>query len=175
MPPLRQPKLLEADALRDYAHKVLASRALSAGEMREKLRRKAAVKADIDPIIARLRELGALDDTRFAGTYAERRLENEGFGRQRVLRDLQHRKVTPVVAEKAVAQAFAGTDETQLIENFIQRKYKKVDLRVYLAEQKHLASAFRKLRLAGFSSSGAIKVLRRYAAQADEIEETPEE
>ena len=137
--------------------------------------RRAAAKGDIDPIIMRLRELGALDDDRFAGTYAERRLENQGFGKQRVLRDLQHRKVPPGVAEKAVAKVFSGTDETQLIEDFLKRKFKSVDLRVYLNEQKHPASAFRKLRLAGFSANGSISVLRRYAAQADEIEETPEE
>ena len=163
--------MLDAAALREYAHKTLASRALSAGELREKLRRRAAVKTDIEPIVERLIELGALDDTRFAGTFAERRQENRGFGQQRVLRDLQQRKVAPALAAEAVAKVFAGTDEIKLIEDFLRRKFKKVDLKAYLAEQKHLASAFRKLRLAGFSSAASIKVLRRYASAAEEITE----
>jgi regulatory protein len=167
----KPPKLLEADALRDYAHKALSIRALSAGELREKLRRKAAAKADIEPIIERLRELGALNDARFASAYAERRLENEGFGQQRVLRDLQKRKVAGGVAQKAVAKAFAETDELTLAQAFLERKYRRVDLRVFLAEQKNMAAAFRKLRLAGFSAGAALRVLRRHSAAAEEIPE----
>lgn len=175
MPLGKPPRLLDADALREYAHKVLSMRALSAGELRQKLSRRAADKADIDPIIARLRELGAIDDSRFASSYAERRLENEGFGQQRVLRDLQKRKVAAGVAQKAVSKAFSETDENQLAQDFLERKYRRVDLRVFLAEQKNVASAFRKLRLAGFSSSASLKVLRRYAAGAEEFEEPAEE
>jgi len=168
-------KLLEADALREYAHKLLGMRALSAGELRQKLQRKAARKDDVEPIIERLRELGAVNDARFASAFAERRLENEGFGQQRVLRDLQKRKVAGGVAQKAVAKAFAETDENALAEDFLQRKYRRVDLKAFLAEQKNVASAFRKLRLAGFSSSASLRVLRRYAAGVEEIEEAPEE
>jgi hypothetical protein len=39
-----------------------------------------------------------------------------------------------------------------------------------LAEEKHLASAYRKLRLGGFSSGNSIRVLKRYAAEADRLE-----
>ena len=174
MPFAKQPRLLEADALRDYAHKALSMRALSAGELREKLRRKAAVKGDIDPIITRLRELGALNDERFAATYAERRKENQGFGQQRVLRDLQRRKVAGGLAGKAVTQAFADTDENALAEAFLQRKYRRVDLRVFLAEQKNLASAFRKLRLGGFSSAASLRVLKKFSAAVEEFTEEDE-
>lgn len=175
MPPLRQPRLLDANALRDYAYRLLAGRALSTGEVRAKLTRKAADKNDVEGVMTRLNELGALDDKRFAQNYAERRKENEGFGRQRVLRDLRNRKVGGTMAEKAVEKAFEGSDEVALIEAFLARKFRKTDLRVYLAEEKHLASAFRKLRLAGFSTGSAIKVLRRYADRAADITEDPSE
>lgn len=174
MPFSKSPKLLEADALREYAHKALSMRALSAGELREKLRRKAADKADIEPIVERLRELGAVNDARFAGAYAERRLENQGFGSQRVLRDLQKRKVASGVAAKAVSKAFAETDENQLALDFLARKFRKVDLREFLAEQKNLASAFRKLRLAGFSSSASLRALKKYSQAAEELSEEGE-
>jgi len=171
VPPLRPLRLLDASALREYAYRLLAGRALSTGEVREKLTRKAADAADVEPLMARLKELGALDDERFAQHYAERRKENQGFGRQRVLRDLRQRKVGAALAAPAVEQAFAGTDEAQLIEDFLARKFRGKDLTAYLQEEKHLASAFRKLRLAGFATSPAIRVLRRYADRASELED----
>jgi regulatory protein len=48
-------------------------------------------------------------------------------------------------------------------------------LGVLLQDDKHLASAFRRLRNAGFSAGGSIKVLKRYAAEADRLEEIDEE
>jgi regulatory protein len=169
---LRQPRLLDANSLREYAYRLLAGRALSAGEVRTKLTRKALDKTDVEAVLARLKDLGALDDKRFAQHFAERRKENEGFGRQRVLRDLRNRRVPGELAEKAVSSAFAGSDELALIEAFLARKYRGKDLRAHLAEEKHLASAFRRLRTAGFSAANSIQVLRRFSARASQIEET---
>ena len=59
-----------------------------------------------------------------------------------------------------------------LIQNFLERKYRGKNLGELLAEQKNLASAFRKLRLAGFSSGTSIRALKRYAAEADQLEES---
>ena len=56
----RRPRLLEAAALWDYALKVIAGRAHSIGELREKLRRRAARAADIDVVIGRMKEDGYL-------------------------------------------------------------------------------------------------------------------
>jgi hypothetical protein len=44
-----------------------------------------------------------------------------------------------------------------------------------LGEEKHLASAYRKLRLAGFSSGNSIRVLKCHAAEAEKLEEMAEE
>jgi regulatory protein len=172
VPPGKKPRLLDAQGLRDYAARALTARALSAGELRAKLKRKAVNADDIEPLIDRLRELGAINDARFASAFAERRLENDHFGKMRVLRDLRQRKVASGVADKAVAKAFAEVDETELIEQYIARKFRGKDLPVYLAEEKHLASAFRRLRTAGFSAGNALRVLRRYSARAGEIDET---
>ncbi|MGH9666137.1 MAG: recombination regulator RecX, partial [Bryobacteraceae bacterium] len=62
----RQPKLLAAEGLMNYAVRVLGGRALSTGELRQKLLRKAENAADIDGVLARLKELGYLNDKRFA-------------------------------------------------------------------------------------------------------------
>jgi regulatory protein len=55
------PRRLDSDALWEYAVRSLAGRAHSTGELREKLRRRALRAADIDGILARLKDHGYLD------------------------------------------------------------------------------------------------------------------
>jgi regulatory protein len=171
----RVPKKLDATGLREYAMKTLAGRSLSAGEMRTRLRRRAENPDDIDGVIAKLREYGFINDAQLAESFTAARKETRGFGRQRVLRDLATRRVAPSVARAAVEQAYAGTDETQMIEQYLERKYRGRHLPELLQEDKNLASAYRRLRVAGFSSGASIRVLKRYAARADELEGTEEE
>jgi regulatory protein len=164
------PKKLDREALFDYAVKTLGARALSMGELRVRLSRKAEAEGDIGEVMGKLKEYGYLDDRRFAETFAASRLENQGFGRHRVLRDLRQRRVAPAVAEKAVAGAFEETDEVELIEAYLKRKYRKVNLGELLRDPAKLAAAYRKLRYAGFSGGNAIRALKRYSELADELE-----
>ena len=60
-------------------------------------------------------------------------------------------------------------DEVRLIEAFLARKFRNKPLAVHLEGPRHMASVYRKLRLAGFSSGNAIRVLKRYAERADEL------
>ena len=154
---------------------LLSGRALSVSELKEKLRRRAAQPSDIDDVILKLKDAGYLNDGRLAETFAAARIENQAFGRMRVLRDLRGRRVAPAVAEKAVADAFREVDEIALIERFLARKYRGKDLGALLKQERELASAYRKLRGAGFGMSNAIKVLKRYAAQAELLEDAPED
>jgi regulatory protein len=169
----RPPRLLDAQRLWDYALKVLGMRALTVSELREKLTKRAETPSDVEGLLAKLKEYGYLNDDQFAETFASARRDNQGFGKRRVLQDLRHRRVAPTVAEKAVQQTFEGVDETAMIEQFLERKYRGKNLGQFLQEQKNLASAFRRLQYAGFSPGAAIQVLKRYAAEADQLE--PEE
>jgi len=155
---------LDESALLEYAARLLGGRAYSTGEMRTRLRRRAAKVSDVETVLANLRRLGYLNDRSFAGSFASARLENEGFGKARVLRELRQRQVAPAVAEQAVSGAYRETDETALIEAFLARRFRGKNLAVLLREEKHLASAWRRLRYAGFSSGNALRVLKRYAA-----------
>ena len=56
-------------------------------------------------------------------------------------------------------------------EEYVARKFRGRNLTEYLADPSHLASAYRKLRYAGFGSSACIRVLKRYSDRAEEIEE----
>ena len=166
----RQPKRLDADGLMSYALRVLGSRAHSSGELRQKLARRAEHSADVDILLGKLKDAGYLDDRRFAESYASSRLENEGHGRARVLRELRQRRVAPALAEKTVETTFRDTDELDLIVAYLTRKFRGKDLGPWLAEEKNLMSAYRRLRYAGFSSGNSIRVLKRYAQKAEELE-----
>lgn len=167
----RRARPLDFDGLMDYAARALSARAQSSSEIREKLKRRAARAADVEQVIGRLKDAGFLNDQRFAESFAAWRKENEGYGKTRVVRDLMARRVAPALAIKAGEAAYAAADEIAMIENFLKKKYRGKDLGALLQEEKHLASAFRKLRGAGFSAANSIRVLKRYAAEAERLEE----
>jgi len=176
--PFAKPKPLARDELKTYALRLLGARALSVAELKERLRRRAAVLADVEDIIVSLKDLGLLSDTRFADSYAATRRDSRGFGSQRVLSDLLKKKVAPSIAERAVGHAYADTDETALIEEFLARKFRGQKLGEMLRQPPRLASVYRRLRQAGFASGPSIRVLKRYAAEAEQLEgleEPPEE
>jgi len=154
----------------NYALRALGSRAQASGELRDKLLRRASRREDVDAVMQKLKDAGYLNDRSFAEGYAAARLENEGHGRARVLRDLRQHRVAPKLAEQAVERTFAGTDELELIDQFLKRKFRGKNLPAWLAEEKNLAGAYRRLCYAGFSSSNSIRVLKRYASRAEELE-----
>jgi regulatory protein len=164
---VRTKKPLDREQLLNYAAQALSARAQSSGELRTRLRRRAARMQDVEDVLAHLRQAGFLNDRRFAGSFAEWRRENQGLGKARVMRDLMARRVAPAVARDAVESAYRDVDEVALIEDFLTRKYRGKDLPALLAEEKHLASAYRKLRTAGFSSGNSIRVLKNYASRLD--------
>ena len=163
----RIPRRLDSGALWEYALRALAGRAHSAGELRQKLERRAERTGDVAGILVRLKECGYLDDKRYAEAVASWRLDSQGLGKARALSDLRKRRVAPAVAEKAVGKVYSETDEVALVEAFLRRKYRSVALDVFLAEPKNLASAYRRLRVAGFSSGNSLTVLKRFAREPE--------
>lgn len=173
----RGTRLLSAAALWEYAVKVLAGRAYSIGELREKLRRRAERAGDIDGVLARLKENGYLDDRRFAESFATARLSNDRFGRTRVIQDLRRRRVAPALAERTVEQVYQGVDEEALIEEWIRRKYRLATREGLFHEEKDLAAAWRRLARAGFRTGAILNVLKRFARNPELLDgfEPPEE
>jgi regulatory protein len=173
MKPRKPQAKLAEDALFDYAVRALANRACSSDELRFKLRRRAAALSDIETVIARLVDLGYLDDKRFAEMYTSMRVENDGFGRTRVLHDLRARRVTPKLAEQAVSRAFEDRNEQEMVTAYIERRMPVILAGGHLDDERKLAAAYRKLRRAGFSPGAILTVLRRFAAHPELLEEPP--
>lgn len=164
-------KPLDIEGLMNYAARALSARAYSISELSARLKKRAARQADVDEVLDRLKRGGVLNDRRLAGSFAEWRRDSQGLGKHRVLRDLMNRRVAPAVAREAVDAAYEGADEPAMIQAFLERKFRGKDLGALLQDQKHLASVFRKLRGAGFSTGNSIRVLKRYAAEAERLEE----
>ena len=180
---MRKPKKvqkLSAEELFDYAVKLLAARACSSAELAAKLRLKAERAGDVDTAIARLKDLKYLDDARFAESFANARVENSGFGRMRVLSDLRARRVSSKLADRAVDTAFEGRDEEELVDAYIARRMPRLaadraaDGEDRSAADRRMASAYRRLRRAGFRSGAILAALKRLGAPAD-MEEPAED
>jgi len=175
--PDRKPRLLNSRELWEYALRVLAGRAVSTAEMREKLRRRAELAGDVDAALARLKDYGYLNDRSFAEGFAAARLSNEKLGSARVLRDLRRRRVAPALAETTVRQAYHGVDEQALIEDWIRRKYRLAEREGLFQEDKDLAKAYARLLRAGFRSAEIVTTLKRFARNPELLDsfEPPEE
>ena len=175
---VRAPKTarkLAAEELFQYAVACLGRRAFAAEELGAKLRLRAARLADVEGTIARLKEIGYLDDRRFAESFALNRAENDGFGRMRVLSDLRARRVPAKIAETAVSQVFEDKSESDQIDAFMERRMPSILKGGKVEDDRELARAWRRLRHAGFSSGGALAALKRIAAKPELIEEPVEE
>lgn len=166
---------LAAEELFEYAVQCLGRRAFATEELSAKLRLRAAQVTDVEAAITRLRDIGYLNDQRFAENFALNRAENDGFGRMRVLSDLRARRVTPKLAESVVAQVFEDRSESDQIEAFIERRMPSFRAGGKVEDDRELARAWRRLRQAGFSSGASLAALKRVAARPELIEEPVEE
>jgi regulatory protein len=164
---------LAANELFEHAVRYLGRQACSSDHLRTKLRARAASASDIESTLARLKDIGYLNDERFAENYASNRLANDGFGRMRVLQDLRTRRVSGKLADKAVEKAFEGKNEGELIDAFIDRRMPSIKAGEPIEDERRLAAAYRRLRRAGFSSGGVLSALKRRAANPELLEEPP--
>lgn len=163
-------RLLDEQALLAYAVKLLAGRAHSTGELREKLRHRAEQVTAVDAILARLKDNGYLDDRKFAESFASARLVNDKLGKTRVVRDLRRRRVAPSLAERTVGKVYQDVNEESLIEEWVRRKYRLAPREGLFQEDKDLAGAYRRLLRAGFRPGEILRVLKRFARNPDLLE-----
>jgi regulatory protein len=171
----RKPRKLADEELFEYAVKCLGMRAFSTGDLRSKLQLKAARRAAVDGVIERLKEIGYLDDRRFAEGFAAARVQNDGFGRHRLLNDLRTRRIAGNIAAQAVDHALDGRSENELIDAYIERRMPSLASGGQIDDDRKFAAAYRRLRRAGFTSSAILTALKQLAAHPERLEEPPPE
>jgi regulatory protein len=104
------------------AGKLLAAKARSVAELRERLLEKCSDRAVVEIVISRLREYGYLDDARYAVTYASSKVRQSPLGRRRLEQSLAMKKVERSVADEALDQVYAETPEEELIDLAIEKR-----------------------------------------------------
>lgn len=105
---------------------VLGYRARARGEMRERLSRAGYASETVEEVLARLEELGYLDDEGFARD-AVRAKANRKYGPRRVLSDLRRAGVDEEIAREAVEEGFAVGSELEAALEIARRRYNTVE------------------------------------------------
>jgi regulatory protein len=168
-----RPRTIDSEpALYQAAVKILMRRAHSVSEMKKALIRKTANEDLIKKVIARLKQNGLIDDARYAKQFARQRTEIRHQGKYRVARELRARGVPDQHIEAAVEEAAANSDETTMVRQHIDRKLKF--LRGEIDDRK-IASLYRTLLRAGFSSDTIRRELKRATTEDLPEMESPDE
>jgi len=101
---------------------LLARRELAEAQLRERLARRKFEKDDIDAAVARLRRERAIDDRRTAVACARTEMRLKHRGRARVVRQIEALGIARDTARDAVAEVFAEVDETELLQQALDRR-----------------------------------------------------
>ena len=136
---------------------MLARRPYSVAEIKRALERKFPGDPAIPDAIARLRQLGYLDDQKVADQVAYSLAHNRAYGPHRIRRELKSKLVNYKFIEPAVDSAFAETSARQLLEEVLERKLRTIKLPV---TRQKLASLCQSLMRRGFNSGDIMKAVR---------------
>jgi regulatory protein len=88
----------------------IAYKARTEHEVRQKLRKKGFPDPVADEAVARMRELGYLDDAEYARAYTRGRLSGRGHGPHRIRADLRRRGIAPSTIDAALADLVEHDD-----------------------------------------------------------------
>jgi regulatory protein len=111
----------------DCSLRVLALRDHSEAELRRKLKEKGYDAEGIEGSVARLKELGYLDDARFARTFAASAIRNgRGYG-ARLKLELARRGVATEIIQDTLAELFQEFGEAQVLAETIAHRFAGFD------------------------------------------------
>jgi regulatory protein len=129
--------------------------------MKKLLERRATSKLLAQVVLARLRESGMIDDSRYAKQFTRQRTEIRRQGTYRIARDLRARGVPDTHIEAAIAESADPDAERAAIRLRIDRKLKLT--RGEVTDNK-IASLYRSLLRAGFPSDAIRRELKAATA-----------
>jgi len=136
---------------------MLSRRPYSVAELRRALEKKFPDSPGVEEAVVRLRQLGYLDDARFAEAYASTLARVRNYGRHRIRRELKSKLVDYRVIDQAVENAFRSVDECELLERTVDKKLRT--LRKPLTRAR-LASLCQSLIRRGFRADDIMRVIR---------------
>lgn len=99
---------------REMALHLLALRARSEHEIRQRLRQRAFPAEAIDVCIAYLRERALLDDAEFARAFTRDRIRLRGSGPLRISAELRARGIEHAIVEQVISEAFHELEQSEI-------------------------------------------------------------
>jgi regulatory protein len=172
-----KPRQLETESeLYEVAVRALMRRAHSVHEMKKILARRTGNELLVQVVMARLKENGQLDDSRYAKQFVRQRTEIRRQGKFRIARDLRARGIPDAHVETAIAEAADPEAESLTIRARLQRKLRLLSGKNGSAiDDRKIASLYRSLLRAGFSSDAIRRELRALTqAEVPEVEASGE-
>lgn len=146
---------------------MLSRRALSEGEIQARLAARGYPAAEIPAVVARLAELGLVDDRDLAMRLARSYREGRRFGPARIARALRDRLIPLPLVEEAVRRACPPEEEVRAAEEALRKKWKEGALR----DRRQAARAFRFLGGRGFSPEACRRAIASLRFDIPEGEE----
>jgi regulatory protein len=154
----------------ERAINLLSYKPRSQAEMRARLLEKDwAEESVVDQVIARLKELGYLNDEQFAANFASSRLTAKPLGRTRLRRDLQRKKLSSETVENALDEAYEQQSEEELITRAIDKRIRLKGAPTTREEAKKL---FDYLIRRGFGYDLVIRKVREAGARVQSEDDT---
>ena len=126
----------------DLALRLISARSRSEGEVRDALAARGCAASIVAKVLGRLRELGYIDDEKFAAECAER-LQERGYGSLRITDQLRRLAVDERIVERVLP---GDAEERSLARQVLKRRFDERDLE----DRRGLARAARFLAGRGF-------------------------
>jgi len=173
--PFKKPKQIsDENELYEYAVRALSRKMRTVAELKRLMRLRVPEgeigQLLVNMVILRLKNQKYLSDSAYAAAYSGFRRDNQKFGPRRVITDLKAKGVHGEVIEKAIDEAYAGVDEMQLARAFLRRKRLRKP-----ADNRAAARIYRALLRAGFGTSVALKLLKKWDVEDEVLSALQEE
>lgn len=152
----------------DRALNLLAFRARSAQELRRRLIQKGEPAERVDKVIARLRDVGLVNDADFARQLTRSKMA-AGASRRRVHQELFKRGVAREVADQAVEEVLEdeGLSDADSIERVARKKWRTL---IKLDEPTRRRRLYAFLARRGFDSDEVSRVVRQLSGEEMEAD-----
>jgi regulatory protein len=152
----------DPEAAREKCLRLLAVRARSTAELRERLRRVGFAPNVVGSVIADLTETGLVDDAEFARSWVASRQAAGGFGKQKLRWELRRKGVAEKLIETALEKAVSDETEEEQALLLAQKR-----LKGEVEDVRGLARVRRLLIGRGFGFDTVDRVMRRISSDGE--------
>lgn len=142
---------------------LLSRRAFTEAGMRQRLVARGHTESTAERVVARLVELGYLDDARFAASHAAGRARARQYGPRRILQDLRRHGVPEAVAQQAVLALQESVDSVQTALDAALKAWPRISREP--DRRRRAARLYGFLARRGFDSDTILSVLSRLESQ----------